>query len=67
VNAMIEKYIDELISEGLINAKNASAMRVILGSVIRAEKKKSMKVIENTIAYLEEDDWIRITIEKELN
>ena len=65
---MIEKYIDELIREGLINAKNASYIRVFLSNIIRAEKKNSMKVIEKTIAYsFEEDDWIRIEIEKEIN
>ena len=64
---MIEKYIDELIIEGLINAKNASYMRVFLSNIIREEKKNSMKVIEKTIAFLEEDDWIRIEIEKEIN
>lgn len=64
---MIEKYIDDLIREGLINAKNVSYMRVFLSNIIRAEKKNSMKVIEKTIAFLEEDDWIRIEIEKEIN
>jgi hypothetical protein len=60
-------YTDELIREGLINAKNESLMRLFLSNVIRVEKNKSMESIKHTLSFLEDDDWIRLTIEKEIN